>query len=697
MKKILQIASALLLCLSSINSTAQITGTAVVTGPSSTRPPYILPAANNVTITSILTVTDVVGSYTMCGIPDGLGAFDNGNGSFTLLMNHELTATAGVVRAHGATGAFVSKWVINKSNLAVLSGADLIQSVYLNAGTGYTLTPAVTFTRFCSADLPATSAFWNAASGLGTQNRIFMNGEESGTEGRAFAHVVTGVDAGKSYELPRLGKAAWENAVACAYTGTRTVVGLMDDGTGGQVYFYIGTKTNTGLDVDKAGLTNGNLYGVAVASLAAETSTSFPAPNTTFSLINLGDVSAINGASLNSLSTATGVTTFLRPEDGSWDPKNANVFYFNTTNAFNSPSRLWKLTFTNINQPELGGTITAVLDGTEGQQMLDNMGLDNWGHILLQEDVGNNAWNGRILQYDIATDALTPFAQHDPNLFVPPSTATLTQDEETSGILDMQTILGPGWFITADQAHFAIPGQCVEGGQLLALYNPTTAASNPEIATFCNAYNIPNNSVLTSTANGTDYGVVATTTSSTRSFTLQNLGQGPLVISSLTITGANASEFSLVSPPSTPLTITANNTQVLNIKYAPSAAGTHSATININNNDLDESAFNFRVQGTGTVLSTVGLSNHTTESEIASIYPNPVNDMAFVKIMTTKKQLISISLFDIQGKEINSSQEEVSKGEQQFQIQTKNLNNGVYFVKVAIDGNTIVKKLVVSH
>jgi hypothetical protein len=33
--------------------------------------------------TSILTVGDSVGGYRMVGIPDGLGAYDNGDGTFT--------------------------------------------------------------------------------------------------------------------------------------------------------------------------------------------------------------------------------------------------------------------------------------------------------------------------------------------------------------------------------------------------------------------------------------------------------------------------------------------------------------------------------------------------------------------------------------------------------------------------------------
>ncbi|CAN5124405.1 hypothetical protein BH18ACT12_BH18ACT12_16540 [soil metagenome] len=40
---------------------------------------------------SILTVGGSVGGYKMVGLPDGLGAFDNGNGTFTLLLGHKHT------------------------------------------------------------------------------------------------------------------------------------------------------------------------------------------------------------------------------------------------------------------------------------------------------------------------------------------------------------------------------------------------------------------------------------------------------------------------------------------------------------------------------------------------------------------------------------------------------------------------------
>jgi hypothetical protein len=461
------------------------TATDQPTGPTSSQSPYLLPTIPNAQFTSIFTTTDAILGYKMCGTPDGLGAFDNGNGTFTLLMNHEFVPTAGIVRAHGSKGAFVSKWIINKSNLAVVSGSDLIQTVKLWNGSGYTTynastpSPLTAFNRFCSADLPAPAAFYNSITGLGTQEKIFMNGEESGNEGRAFAHIVTGAEAGTSYELPYLGKLSWENSVACPFTGDKTLVAGMDDSTPGQVYFYVGTKTNTGNDIDKAGLTNGKLFGIAVTGLSTETSATVPAPNSPFTLADLGQVQNLTGNTINTNSNNIGITTFLRPEDGAWDPAHPGDFYFNTTNAFNSPSRLWKVHFTNIANPELGGTITAVLDGTEGQQMLDNMTIDNSGHILLVEDVGNNAHLGKVWQYTMATDELKQVGVHDASRFLNGGPNFLTQDEEASGILDVQNILGPGMFLTDVQAHNALPGEFVEGGQLLAYYNPDSYNAAP--------------------------------------------------------------------------------------------------------------------------------------------------------------------------------------------------------------------------
>ena len=85
------------------------------TGPSTTTPPYVLPVADDVRITSLLTVGDrarASNGYEMVGIPDGLG-LPRDDGKAVLYLNQELRDTQGIVRRHGQTGAFVSRWVID--------------------------------------------------------------------------------------------------------------------------------------------------------------------------------------------------------------------------------------------------------------------------------------------------------------------------------------------------------------------------------------------------------------------------------------------------------------------------------------------------------------------------------------------------------------------------------------------------------
>jgi hypothetical protein len=118
-------------------------------------------------------------------------------------------------------------------------------------------------------------------------------------------------------------------------------------------------------------------------------------------------------------SQLNGVTAFQRPEDGAWDPSNPNDFYFVTTATFDGPppSRLWRLRFRDAAQPELGGTISMMLDGTEGHHMFDNITINRRGQVFLQEDPGARDYLATIWRYTIETDTLAPIARHDPARF----------------------------------------------------------------------------------------------------------------------------------------------------------------------------------------------------------------------------------------------------------------------------------------
>src|SRR5262245_1907909 len=470
-------------------------------GPSTTTSPYLIASQGNVTFFSIATVGDIIGvkpggaPRPMVGVPDGIGAFDNGDGTVTLLFNHELGATTGAVREHGSQGAFVDRVVINKTTLQVLSSEDLIKQVFLDPdGDGVYALGTTAFERFCSSDLAAPSAFFNAATGLGATERIYLTGEETGPPftadfGRAFAVLVTGPDAGKAFELPALGNMSFENQVASPASGDKTVIVEMDDSSPtGQVYIYVGNKQASGNAIEKAGLTNGNLYGIKVAGLTVEAnSTQLTGDQATFTLQLLANAKTESGAQLQADSAASGVTEFLRPEDGAWDPSHPNWFYFNTTASFDGHSRLWRLEFNDVNDPTAGGTIRMMLDGTEGQRMLDNMTITADGKVILLEDVGNNAFLGRVLLYDPATDTLTQLGIHDPARFLSGGANFITQDEEASGVIDVTSIFGTSTesvFLLDTQAHNLLGGELVEGGQMqlmrvsnLSSFSPSELAS----------------------------------------------------------------------------------------------------------------------------------------------------------------------------------------------------------------------------
>lgn len=461
-------------------------------GPSTTTAPFLQPLVSDVSFVSLLTSGDVVGQkpdgapWRMVGFPDGLGAFDNGDGTITVLMNHEVTARQpGAVRAHGANGAFVSRLVIDKASLRVVAASDLATEIhgYDPTTKSYAKSGAPLF-KLCSGDLAAGTAFYDPQTGRGYQGRIFMSGEEVDYDGRAFAHFVTGPNAAQSWQLPALGRMAFENLVAHPAAGEKTIVGMMDDSRRkGEVYFYVGEKQAVGDPVARAGLANGRLYAVRASRMAIEnaddeTSPSGAARSIPFEMADLGDVSALSGAELDASSKSAGATAFFRPEDGAWDRVDPNRFYFNTTADFNSPSRVWALDFRDFRHPEAGGALRLIYQTRKNDQhMLDNMTVTKDGLLILQEDPGETPYLARIHLLDprSATPAAIPIATHDPALFGP---GGLTTAEESSGVLDVTELFGSDdrhTFLLTVQAHEAVPAdaavaaEVIEAGQLLLM------------------------------------------------------------------------------------------------------------------------------------------------------------------------------------------------------------------------------------
>ncbi|MDN3675839.1 choice-of-anchor D domain-containing protein [Flavobacterium paronense] len=136
--------------------------------------------------------------------------------------------------------------------------------------------------------------------------------------------------------------------------------------------------------------------------------------------------------------------------------------------------------------------------------------------------------------------------------------------------------------------------EAVNGACTSTPRTPVTATINyAEIDIQGNATSIVDGDTTPTTTDWTDFGTSATT----RTFTIYNTGASALNIGTATISGLNASEFTITSAPSSVVGIGSSTT--FTITFDPTAVGLRTATISIVNNDTNENPYDFAIQGTG--------------------------------------------------------------------------------------------------
>jgi hypothetical protein len=81
-----------------------------------------------------------------------------------------------------------------------------------------------------------------------------------------------------------------------------------------------------------------------------------------------------------------------------------------------------------------------------------------------------------------------------------------------------------------------------------------------------------------------------------------------------------------------------------------------------------------------------------------NLYPNPAKDKITIEYNTKESHTVNVEVFDVLGKKHSSTNiGKVDAGSHEFEIATDQLNNGIYFVTISIDGSKIVKRIVVQN
>jgi len=453
----------------------------------------------------IISVGDTMpNGYRFEAIPDGIGVTPNGKGTVDVFVSHETSLVPFPFAATGVGGCTltpasncfsdfdnsqVSKLKLHQNSAGVMSGSLAITS-------------ASNYQRFCSAYLTED----------GFTHPIFFANEEAtdfispppllawppDPTNQRQAGLVIALDTknGKTYEIPGMGRMNHENTVVVP-GGWDRMVALTGDDTfvapSSQLYMYTAASgddlladngtlwafrvtSKNGNAVDPTSAFNGaNDYGDFVAAADVMTGEFIEVPRA----IALGDQTP-----LENWSNANNVFQFIRVEDMAYDKNNPRIVYFADTgepraipnaatgrlqrgSSSTGPymnGRIFKMVM-NAADPlvvdSLSVLINADLGGYNNAASLhnpDNIDTNANGSLMIQEDPGShngqrtafpNATNARVWRYNLGSSVLSVVAEVDQSLMP----LSPKGNWESSGIVDVSAIFGPGTWLLNVQAH----------------------------------------------------------------------------------------------------------------------------------------------------------------------------------------------------------------------------------------------------
>ncbi|MCP9916285.1 choice-of-anchor I family protein [Cyanobium sp. ATX 6F1] len=388
--------------------------------------------------------------YAPTGIFDGMGAYDNGDGSFTLLVNSELGADRGYGYLlpgveGGLTGARVSSLVIDKDvdddasngyQSQVLRGGLAYDRIHLD-GSDAAIDQAADlgaagFKRFCAANLVEANSF---GAGIGFADRIYLVGEEefSGDGGSFFA---LDVNSRAIHEVVGFGKGTWESATIIDTGSADTVSVLLFDDAKAPLYLWVGSKSSAAdasfLERNGLAENQGTLYTYVTTALPENGVSAGPDSSDLLAFTQANGLNtAINGSwvdlasldanytqlgapALRQLAVGAGALQLSRIEDGEVNPLNGQQAVFVSTGTADFAKgdlygNVYTLGFDDafgsdglISGP--GASVLKVVydgdllvDPTTGLRNPDNMTISADGHAYIQEDRANGGGTNTTL------------------------------------------------------------------------------------------------------------------------------------------------------------------------------------------------------------------------------------------------------------------------------------------------------------
>lgn len=185
-------------------------------------------------------------------------------------------------------------------------------------------------------------------------------------------------------------------------------------------------------------------------------------------------------------------------------------------------------------------------------------------------------------------------------------------------------------------------------------------AASPQIAIQGNGQLIGNGDNNPSVADGTDFGAISTTSSKQQTYVIDNSnGTATLTITDVTLSGTNASDFTVANVP---VAVSAGGSASFDVTFAPSAEGLRTATVFVQSNDSDTLTYSFGIHGVGNT-SVAGEPGSVVFSEVMQ-NPSAVNDSVgeYFELWNTTSQPIDIDGWIIRDDVTESESHTINNG-----------------------------------
>jgi hypothetical protein len=353
--------------------------------------------------------------------------------------------------------------------------------------------------RFCSGFL--------AGPANGFDRWIYLTNEEEQPAANTFdgrGGQSVAIFDNELHTLPALGRYSKENTVVQPHQGTRAVIFSFEDGPAtldNQLYMYVGKKDRSEHTsaLARNGLDDGTLYVFRSLELARNSEATFKTGSVTGEWVEIPNAENLTDMQLEAASDAVNAMTFIRPEDGAFNPNNPNeVFWVTTGSSVDGSNELGRLYSHRLHpgNPTKPATLTIVYNadlvvaaGGDIAISPDNLDVSSQ-YLMINEDgttesravMAAKGRDGSIWRFDlvkgptgaVGVDVSTALRVAELN---PPGRDGVPVGPgvwETSGIIDTSALFGADTWLSDVQAHppTTPPGEptaTVEDGQLFVM------------------------------------------------------------------------------------------------------------------------------------------------------------------------------------------------------------------------------------